>query len=240
MPNRSGFKAFLILLLVSFVLPSPLYAGYVQKDRDGSKSYISDGKIKLVEPGTEGSFLILDYKAEKVTLVDGNRKVYATGAMDAYCQTMATMYEAFSEMESAFGDDEESAPESVKVVAAGKDTIAGMAADKYNVLVDGELYEEIWLASDSGLMNELGNPERIRKFMECLAETDDPVESSKAYQELSVKGWELRSISYEFGEKEYTTNIVEIKKASIPDSEFTAPGNYKKIKFEDFFMPGME
>lgn len=235
---RSNSKAVFVILLVLIFTPSLLWAGWIQKDRDGTQTFISDGKLKIIEPDSEGSYLVINYPANQILLVDGNRKAYAAGAIEAYCEMMKKMLAAFGEMESAFGGETENAPDSVTVVAAGKDNIAGMAADKYKVLVDGELYEEIWLARDAGIMDELGK--RHEQFMDCLSEADDPVENTKAYKDLSTKGWELRNISYEFGEKEYNTNVMEIKKASIPDSEFVAPGGYKKMKFEEFFNSGVE
>jgi len=234
------FKGCLVLVFISLLSPSLLYGGWILKDGEGTTTFISKGKIKHTEGDETDSYLVIDYNVDRITLVDGSQQIYATGTLAEYCGYMRKITEAFSQMEGAFGDSEENAAEMVEVVAAGQENIAGLKAEKYQVIVDGELYEEVWLTMNSGLMSELGNSASHQQFMECLDAGGDPVESSKAYRELSLKGWELRSISYDFGEKEYNSDTVSIAEENIDDSEFAPPAGFKKLELEEMFMAGTE
>lgn len=236
--RKSTFHAFL-MFLISLALPSILFAGWIQRDADGTKTFISDGKIKVVEGESPDTWIVLDYKNDQVTMVNSAKNIYASDKIDAYCQLMNAIMQAFNEMGAAFDNDESDDIGDVKVVVDGTDTVAGLPAKKHKVLVDGELYEEIWITTAPDVLKELGDTSRHEKLMECMTEPGDPVETSPAYRKMILKGWELRNISYDYGEKEYMVNVVEFKKAEIPDSEFIAPRSYKRIGFEEFFESAM-
>ena len=233
MPGKSMFKIVFAVLLMILVTPYLLQAGYVLTDADGSKTFISKGKMKFAGADAENSYLVVDNAADRIMMVDGTRKFFAAGTVEEYCRMMKQMAKGFEEIGMATDGMEENAQPSVEVIAAGQETIAGIAADKYKVMVDGDLYEELWLTGKSDLTGELGKNWSEEKFLGCLKETEGPVENSKAYSELSKKGWVLRSISHA-GEQETNTDVVALEQKMIPDSEFTAPDGYRKLKFEEF------
>ena len=237
-------KKYVAIILVAgliglFLFPSSPYAGWVQKDRDGSKTLISEGKIKTFEDEDSQSWLVLDYAKDRVTLVDGTRKVFATGPIDAYCSAMKSMFQSFETPETGSGEAGDATAGDVKIVSKGEETVAGLRAERYAVMVEGELYEEVWITRASELMKDLGDFGLHEKLMDCAAESDDLVERSDAYRKMARKGYALRSISYEFGEKEYAVDVVELRETPVPAAEFDPPGAFRKLTFTEFFKPGM-
>jgi hypothetical protein len=224
---------------VSLLSPPLLYSGWILKDQDGTTTYISHGKIKHVEEDEPNSSLVIDYSGEQVILVDGTRRIYAAGTLEEYCRIMQSMMDAFGQMGQTLGGPDENV-QSVEVIAAGQERVAGMNTDKYQVVVDGELYEEVWLTTEPALIGELGNIKSHKKFTECLDAVGEPVESTKAYRELAEKGWELRSISYDFDEKEYNSDTYMIQREEIDESAFVPPASYKRLDLEELFMAGDE
>lgn len=66
-----------------------------------------------------------------------------------------------------------------------------------------------------------------------------PVQLSPEYVKLMEKGLTLKSIEYEEGMENTTTNTVSIDIKDIPDSEFEVPAGYKKMSFTEYFSSQM-
>ena len=65
-------------------------------------------------------------------------------------------------------------------------------------------------------------------------------ENSPKYQKLSAAGFELRSVRYGEGSPAPVTDVVQLDKKAIPESEFKVPAGYKQVSFAELLQTQME
>ena len=126
--------------------------------------------------------------------------------------------------------------------------IAGQPTRKYNVLVDGVLYEEDWLTTDPALAKEFAldkASELMSRVSACAASADpDPshpkgVDEGKIYQKLYPQGWPLKAVSHGGGKTRTKNEITKIEKQDVPESEFQPPAGYRKAPLAEVMFSGM-
>lgn len=241
-----------LLMAVAIVawLVIPADAGLVMVDQNGDTTLISKGRIKNA---SEGIIWIMDGPRNQMIFIDDDKKMYSSGTPDEYCNSISAMVEQMMKgvpeeqrklIEQMMAKGNDPALQDVSVVKSGDGgTIAGYKTVKYKVLVDGELFKEIWLTPDSSLMQEY-KPliPSLKKFDSCTASMDmEPSpENSPEYQKLSAAGFELRSVRYEEGSPEPETDVVQLDKKAIPESEFKVPAGYKQVSFAELLQTQME
>lgn len=283
----SGLRCFVIFtvcLFITVVLILPAYAGWVEVHKNGQKTFISHGKVKSVfrvEEGPEISYII-DTVSGQITMVNSDLKVYASGTPEDYCKGTKAFGEEIRDsvmsqltpeqrqmMEEQMGamQNMKPAPQQniinrapeVSIVNKGSGgIIAGHKTEKYTVLADGELYEELWIASDISLKKEIqanrmgGMYKTEKRMSKCMGSmdmgmkgmnTNDPTDTPE-YEKLIEEGWVLKAVMYMpgyFGEgnqSQTVTDIVKLEKRSIPDSEFKVPSGYRSLSVAEM-MRGM-
>ena len=236
----------LMAVAVVFWMVIPADAGFVMVDQNGETTLISKGRIKN---SSEGIVWILNGISDEMIFIDDEQKTYSHGTTDEYCNSLSAMFEQImkgvpeeqrmmmTKGKKPFGQD-------VSIVKSGDGgTIAGYKTVKYKVLVNGELFKEIWLTLDSSLMKEY-KPliPLLKKFNSCTnrMEMASLPENTPEYQKLWEAGFELKSVKYEGGNSEYETDVVKLEKKTIPESEFKTPLGYKKISFSEMATAQME
>jgi len=236
----------LMAVAVVFWMVIPADAGFVMVDQNGETMLISKGRIKN---SSEGIVWILNGISDEMIFIDDEQKTYSHGTTDEYCNSLSAMFEQImkgvpeeqrmmmTKGKKPFGQD-------VSIVKSGDGgTIAGYKTVKYKVLVNGELFKEIWLTLDSSLMKEY-KPliPLLKKFNSCTnrMEMASSPENTPEYQKLWEAGFELKSVKYEGGNPEYETDVVKLEKKTIPESEFKTPLGYKKISFSEMATAQME
>jgi hypothetical protein len=220
-------------------------AGWARTEADGSETLISKGRMRgSWETGTS----IFDASTSKVVIIDDMRRMYASGTVDELCEHIQ------STVESMMGDMPEEqkamvqrmmghkkAPE-VKIVDKGDgEKISGFATKRYDVMANGELYEQLWIADDPALVAEC-KPVllMLARFSQCMAAANpmggasDP-EATPEYAGIYELGVVVRSVGA--GELEEGTEPEEatIEKRDVPDSAFEVPEGYRAVSFADIF-----
>ncbi len=234
-----------VLLILSFFIPqhfNTLLAGIVMIEKDGSKTYISNGKLK--EISTEDG-MIMDSHTGDFIYFSPNKKVYTRGKVADFCKSMSKLMDQMMasmppEYKKMMGVGQDKKAPNVEIISEGDGgTIAGYKTEKYTVMVDGEPYEILWLTTEASLTNEfkslVGMLSEFQKCSKIMNIGTPPVELSSDYIKLMEKGLTLKSIEYEEGTENITTNTVSIEKKDIPDSEFQIPSGYKEMSFTEFF-----
>jgi len=229
---------------VIMLLSATVEAGWIMLEREGDRTLISKGRLKS---SADGISWILDGPANTLYFFDGNEKTYAAGTVEDYCGATAALVEQTMKnlpaeqrqtLEQMLKKDKgEAARHTVSVAEAGDGgMIAGQKTIKYAIQVDGELYEEIWLATDGDLTSEF-KPLKplLRKFSTCATTmgTEFTPENSPEYQRLMDRGVEVKSIAYSEGSPEPLTDVVKLEKTDIPESEFAVPRDFRKITFAE-------
>jgi hypothetical protein len=263
------------LLVSIFVFTLTGYAGWVMEKTDGTTTYLGKGMIKA-EYSNEGmSFAhIINANEGLITIVDKNRKIYGSGTPDEYCNATRSFGKEMQEQAMAglppeqrkmieeqmkqFQQKSKSNPMgnmpkpvvSIKKTGSNK-VIAGHKTDKYIVNVDGDKYQEIWIASDISMDDELqklrlGKFHLIQKRMDkCMDASEeesgmmaDPLDSPE-YKKLTKKGFVMREVYYTSvftgSGGDETTEVIKLEKKSISASEFKMPVDHKKVPVKDLF-----
>ncbi len=240
----------LIGMAVVIWLVIPAVAGVVMVDQNGDETLISTGRLKNT---SEGMAWIVDGPRNQMIFINAAQKVYASGTPEEYCTSISAMFDRMMKgvpeeqrkmMEQMMNKGKDGAHQDVAVVRSGDGgSIAGYKTVKYRVLVDGEVYKEIWLASDAALMQEY-KPliPALKKFDACTAgmKMGPSPESTPEYQKLWEAGFELKSVSYDQGSPEPETDVVQLEKKAIPESEFRAPEGYRQVSFAELLQTQME
>lgn len=113
-------------------------------------------------------------------------------------------------------------------------TIAGLPAKKYRVLTDGQPFQDLWLASDAGLLQELQigkASDAYARMSACQAGSAGPyaaVAESQEYRKLLGEGWPVRIVGYPAGTPQTLTEVVKVERRDVPESEFTPPAGFRK------------
>jgi hypothetical protein len=245
------------------------------EDSEGSTTYIGKDKIKS-EYTNEGISIshIIDVNKGLITMVDKNRKIYGTGTPDEYCNATRSFGKEMQEQAMAGLSPEqrkmmeeqmkqlqqmsksapmENMPKPVVSIkrTGSNDVIAGHKTDKYTVNVDGDKYQDIWIASDISMDDEMKKlrldkfqlmQKRMDKCMDASKEEmgmmADPLDSPE-YKKLTEKGFVMKEVYHTGGFSgpagDETTEVVRLEKKSISSSEFKIPAGYKKVPVKDLF-----
>ncbi|UCH22532.1 MAG: DUF4412 domain-containing protein [Deltaproteobacteria bacterium] len=241
----------LIGVVVVFGLVLPVDAGWVMSERNGDSTLISRGRMKNVSK--EFSW-IMDGPGNEMIFYNSARKIYARGTVEDYCTSISSMMKEAMEgipdeqrqmMVQMMAKSKPGSPHTVSVVKAGAgEVVAGFKTEKYKVTVEDELYEELWLNSDSALMKDFKSlMPMLQKFSSCtagLGMMETSPENSPEYLRLMQSGIVLKSVRYEGGNPEKETDIMKLEKRSIPDQEFKAPAGYRKLSFAEMMGSQMK
>ena len=240
----------LMAVAVVFWLVIPADAGFVMVEQNGETTLISKGRIKNA---SEGIVFIVNGPGDEMIFINDNQKTYSRGTTDEYCDSLNANFEQMMKgvpeeqrkmMEQMMAQVKETSGQDVSIVKLGDGgTIAGYKTVKYKVLAGGELFKEIWLTLDSSLMKEYKSLMPVlKKFNSCTnrMEMESSPENTPEYQKLSEAGFELKSVRYESGNPEPETDVVQLKKKTIPESEFKVPSGYKQVSFAELVKAQME
>ena len=240
-------KWFILLVLAALLcMAGPADAGWIMVEQNGDKTLISNGRLK----GTsEGVSWILNGPKKEMSFIDDGQKIYWQGTIDDYCSSMTDMMDQMMKnipedqrkmMEQMMAKGNQTPGQKVDVVKTGEGKkIAGFNTLKYKVLVNGELFEEVWLTTDAAVMKEY-KPlvPVIQKFNSCMGimGMEFMPEKSAEYQKLWEIGFHLRSVRYEDGNPETDTDVVKMEKADIPGKEFQVPAGYQQRSFVEMMQ----
>ena len=237
-----------VAALLGMILPAD--AGWVTLEQNGAKTLISNGRLKGASAGVSSIF---NGPKKEIIFVHDGKKVYWRGSVDDYCSSLTTMLEQMMKgmpeeqrklAEQAMAKGNQSADHKVAVVKNGDgEIIAGLKTMKYSVMVDGELFEEVWLTDNAPLMREYEPLVPIlQKFSSCLGSMNMGFtpEKSADYQKLWKTGFQLRSVRYALGSPKTETDVVKIEKADTPDQAFEVPAGYQQRSFAEMMQLQME
>ena len=117
-------------------------------------------------------------------------------------------------------------------------TIAGYSAVRYDVLADGKLDSELWLAKDLTAWREL-DPEKLKRFateMAKLAPRCGGPEGSQRFRadnlawKLAGEGYPVRVVHSNVG---ITVEVVKAEKGTLPTGEFQPPAGFTRKTLQE-------
>jgi len=247
-------KVILSLFIVLF-LTSQAFAGWmvesVNRDTNGEETteilYVQKNKMKSVGPEM---IMITDLDKNLLYIVNPKPefKIYWSGTPEemrkeieemtkqmeeAYLKNMSPeQREQYKQYKESMKEKPKEPPTKKKFEVkktSEKAIVAGYPTRKYQVWVNGELKEELWISSKIKIKDEI-DLNKLEKFKEAMSgpEEEESYESSPEYMALMEQGIPLKSINYS-NQGNSVNEVKKVEKRKIPDSEFKVPKGYKKI-----------
>jgi hypothetical protein len=231
------------LFVTTFAMSTPVFAGWVLTESNGNVTHISEGMMKSAY---ETGSVILKGKDGILIMINDQNKKYAESTIEDFCETAGSIFEEVMQnvppeqremmKQMMGGKNTGSAPDVVVEKQGSGDKIAGFATDKYRVTVDGELYEDVWVATDEDLLKDFKPLTRmIADFMGCslsiAAMGGTPPEATEEYLKLVEAGVMLKVESYDSDAPGTATDVTALVKTDVPDSTFETPAGYQKVEF---------
>jgi hypothetical protein len=230
---------------------------------------IAGNRVRMQQPEV---VTITDYNKDQFTLLNNGKKYFWQGPIDDYVREMTQhrkqamteriaamgMSEKAKEKAAARGDatakkrDAKKAKEDleaakllpVSIVSTGQhEKIAGYDTEKFEVKVDGELFQEIWLTTGLSVSADLD----AAKFFAQQEKTGAVMmgKSSKQYNALYhdaqyrgmvERGFILRNVVHHLagGFERVATSV---KQEEVPVSAFEVPESFRRVRLSDLFDP---
>ncbi len=260
MKTKGFFLVLILLLLASQAFAGWVIeevAGYAEGQETRETIYFQKNRIKIL---TSEMIMIYDLEKGVLYFLNPDREIYWSGTPEQFLKDMKeTMKlqmekmleemtpeqrEAYKKVMEEMAEAKKATPEKkVKVEVkktSEKATIAGYSTQKYQIWVDGELKEELWISTEINLKDEID----LKKFVQLFEALDaaageESYKSSPEYMGLMKQGYWLRSIDYTFGEKGTVREATKVEKKRIPDSEFKVPQGYRKVGIGEIFRQEM-
>ncbi len=109
------------------------------------------------------------------------------------------------------------------------ETIAGYSTTKYQLLIDGGLAHEIWLAEDLDLSAEVDMEQFLN--MSTMRAKEASYQSTPEYQDLFRQGYPLKQVHFLAGGKEII-EATKVEKQDIPESQFEVPEGFHEMNMQ--------
>ena len=249
----------LFLVFVAVLLASNAFAGWVltqttqygEKEKEEQTLYFQQNKVKIVM--SEGT-MMFDLDKGLLYFINHDKKLYWAGKpedmkkgtegaqkmmMEEQMKNMPPeQREAMKKYMEQMQPQKTAPKKEVKVTVkktSEKVTIAGYSGQKYQVLVNGKLRTEEWIAAKVNVADEV---DRVKweKFQKALVGMGGEKESysvSKEYLDLMMKGFPVKSISYYEEDEKSVDQVTKAEKKKIPASAFQIPKEYKKVSLAE-------
>jgi hypothetical protein len=213
---------------------------------------IANNQIRMDQPEV---VTIVDYDKDRFIMMNPIREYFWSGSSTDYVREMtrsrdAAMRERIGNMVGKQQKQPaEAAPTErtidpaklppVSITATGvKESIAGHEAEKYEVKVDGQLFEEMWVAPldlsadlnyDRYLAQQLKNSAAM---MGKSADAYNALYRDPEYRRITEKGTILKNITHHLAGT-FERTATSVQQREVPPSTFTVPDSYRKVRLSD-------
>jgi len=182
--------------------------------------YFEDNLIKITGP--RGTFIV-DLGSEKIYMMDDGKKIFTSINLNAWARMVNKVRGAMAEDTTA----------EIEIRRKGiGDEIAGYETEKFSVYLNGEIFQDIWVAKGLRADEFI----RLEKAIESLMEGPKFIRE-RIEEELyrQTDWWPIKTVSF-IGPEVYTSLITEIKKKKLNEAVFEPPENYEEVKPHEFFQ----
>ncbi len=232
----------------------------VRMPTESATQLIADNRVRMQQPTV---VTITDYPTSRFTIINPIKKFFWSGTIDQYVRESSrnraeAMHARIGQMIPPSKDQKDgTAPDAflpppvdpatlppVSVTATGvKEKIAGYETEKYEVKVDGELFQELWVAPALNMSADWNLNQRleVQRAMSAnmigkSAAAFNAVYRNEEYRNLLAKGFALKEITRHLaGGSERVATAV--KQGEVPATDFEPPGDYRKVRLADVFEP---
>lgn len=246
------FAAVVAVAVLWLVAAMPALAGIriqeadLEFPKDVSVYSFQGGKAR-VDGALEGLTVIIDVNTGEGWLVDSASKRYSGGNL-AELERLLKKIEGSLDKDDALDDPagrrasaEAAKPRAVVVKDLGSgERLQGYDTRRFQVLVDGELLEELWLAPKLQVASEIdliAFGTALQKMIGGGPGLIQGYEESEMYRTMRAGGYALRQVLYFVGEKS-TIEVTSVAIKDLPASDFVVPKGFLKIGYVELLLGG--
>jgi len=236
--------------VLSLSLAVPASAGFRIQEadpdfpQDVSVTWFQAGKAR-VDGALEGLTVIVDVKAGEGWLIDSASKRYSGGKIAELAEILMKV-EGMSESAPAADDAagkkapaEPAKPLAVQIKELGAgEALQGYETRRYQVLVDGEVLEELWLAPKIQVASEIdlvAFGTAMQRMIGGGAGLNQGYEESEPYRKLRSVGYPLRQVLFFVGEKS-TLEVTSVTVKEFPATDFAIPKGFTKVGYAELLL----
>jgi len=240
--------------VISLTAALPALAGFriqeadLEFPQDVSVYWFQGGKAR-VDGALEGLTVIVDVKNGEGWLIDSASKRFAGGRFVELAEILQKV-EGSLDSDAAPGNpaDKKAAAESAKPLAVvvrdlgAGERLQGYETRRFQVLLDGEVLEELWLAPKIQVASEIdlvAFGTAMQKMLGGGAGLSQGYEESETYRNLRAIGYPLRQVLFFVGEKS-TLEVTSVTVKELPLSDFTVPKGFTKIGYAELLLGGSD
>jgi hypothetical protein len=218
---------------------------------------IAQNRVRMDQPEV---VTIVDYGKDRFTMLNPSKEYFWSGSMDDYVRDMTrnrqtAMRARIGQMTGQKAKEGEPVGDPtprvidpaklppVSITPAGiKEKIAGYDAEKYDVRVDGELFEELWIAPidmsadldfDRFMAQQLKNSAAMQGKS---ADQYNALYRAPEYRRLTEKATILKNVTHHVGGS-FTRTATSVEQRDVPDSTYAVPESYRKVRLGDLLEP---
>jgi hypothetical protein len=206
--------------------------------------WFQGGKAR-VDGALEGLTVIVDIKNGEGWLIDSASKRFAGGKLVELAEILQKV-EGSLDSDAAPGNpvDKKAATEAAKPLAVevkdlgAGERLQGYETRRFQVLLDGEVLEELWLAPKIQVASEIdlvAFGAAMQKMLGGGAGLSQGYEESEPYRNLRAGGYPLRQVLFFVGEKS-TLEATSVAVKEFPLSDFAVPKGFKKIGYAELLL----
>jgi hypothetical protein len=214
---------------------------------------IAGGRVRLEQPEI---ITLIDYNTEQFTLINPTKRLFWSGTVDEYMREMGR--NRAQKMSEQFGEAGQKQPGKkpdfstyqppkvdpaklppLSISKTGQtETIAGYETEKYQIIADGTLFQEIWVAplDVSGDLDPARYLAVQRKMSSAMlgkaADQYNALYLNEEYQKLLAKAFILKIVTHHMAGG-FERSAVTVEESDVPASTFSVPETYRKVRLSD-------
>jgi hypothetical protein len=246
------FAAAAAAAVLSLSAALPALAGFriseadLEFPKDVSVFWFQGGKAR-VDGALEGLTVIIDIKNGEGWLIDNASKRFAGGKLAELAEILKKV-EGTSDSDPGDTPDKKAATESTKPLAVvvkdlgAGERLQGHETRRFQVLLDGEVLEELWLAPKIQIASEIdlvAFGAAMKKMLGGGAGLSQGYEESETYRNLRAGGYPLRQVLFFVGEKS-TLEVTSVTVKDLPLADFAVPKGFTKIGYAELLLGGSD
>ena len=248
---KKVYLSFLVTTMIAVGLVTDAYGGLImeqiryEKGSDQKEKgiiYVSNNKIKAIQEKGSG-VVIFDLNTGEMIQVDNDNKRYVVAKPDEMRSALEVQISKLPPEQRAKLEEfmkSQSKPKKLTLKRTGiQEKIAGYTSQKYEIYEDGKLNQEIWASKEVIPNNEL-DPGKMASYIKELEKIKSAAggdsnqdDEEMVFKQIYESGFPMRSVDYSSGSSVFVEEIVKVTTANVSETEFQAPGGYKKVTLQE-------
>jgi hypothetical protein len=229
-----------LVLAVGCLVGVTAEAGWLIVDENGDQTLVSRGRLKMNPREARGQSMVLDLTRARMWVADAGRRLYWEGTVEEYCEALRGLMPSLQTPPAGSPGGDGTPPPRVTLERTDEaETIAKLPTRKYRVLVEGKLYEELWLANDEQLVRELDltrAPDTFGRMFACMVTMDGQrPEASAEYRRLFAEGWPLKAVFHGEGGSPGRALVTRAEPREIAERDFMPPAGFRASTLTEVF-----